>query len=171
MNQRRVSIIGTSKNINSKELFNSILNDARSKVNSNDILVSGGAAGADHIAVRLFLENHVSELELHLPCRWNDGKYFDSGEYDWRVNPGKTSNTYHRIFSLSIHSNSLNELNQAIINGAKIFTYNGFHSRNNSVAECDSLLAYSFDLSGGTLDTWKKCSSEKEFINLKRFIK
>lgn len=164
--RRRVAIIGT-RDIKSKHIFELILSDVKNRISSSDILISGGAAGVDHIAVRLYLEKYISDIELHLPCRWKDKKYFDSGEYDWRTNPGKTSNYYHNKFSQILGLNSLNEIDQVLIKGGEIIVHDGFHSRNTGITDCDLLLAYSFELTGGTLNTWIKCKSDRVFINIK----
>jgi hypothetical protein len=55
-------------------------------------LVSGGAAWADHVAVRLFLDKKVPNLRLFLPAAWEDGTFKDTGERDPFKNPGGTAN-------------------------------------------------------------------------------
>jgi len=67
----------------------------RSKV----ILVIGGAAWADHIAVNLYNNGAYPNLELYLPCRYDNCSYYDNGESHWSRNPGKISNYYHKLFS------------------------------------------------------------------------
>ena len=99
----RVAIIGTAGRDKqaplSRELFGKmcrvaqkIINDVWKLEPATVCLVSGGAAWVDHVAVSLYLQNHYPELELNLPCEFTDGRYSDTGAYDWRVNPGKTSN-------------------------------------------------------------------------------
>ena len=53
-------------------------------------LVSGGAAVADHLAVRAYLEGQAGELKLFLPARF-DGRRFEERRGD-RNDPGATTN-------------------------------------------------------------------------------
>eukprot|EP00735_Rhodelphis_limneticus_P008881 TRINITY_DN2350_c0_g1::TRINITY_DN2350_c0_g1_i1::g.20848::m.20848 TRINITY_DN2350_c0_g1::TRINITY_DN2350_c0_g1_i1::g.20848 ORF type:complete len:250 (-),score=11.29,sp/Q5UP22/YR261_MIMIV/30.50/7e-19 TRINITY_DN2350_c0_g1_i1:232-981(-) len=143
-------------------------------------LLSGGAAWSDHVAVQIFLDNHAASLTLHLPTKWVQGSsssathtpspsFSDNGSHDWRVNPGRMSNQYHRKFSDAIRRNSLLEIHRAIEKGAKhIDSYKGFHARNDAVAKnCDLLIAFSWSIEskpadGGTSYTWNKCPLPKE---------
>jgi len=139
-------------------------------------LVSGGAAWSDHIAVSLYMLKDAASLTLFLPCKWiskgTESKYFDDGSYDWRKNPGRTSNSYHKKFSAMIGRNSLHEIEMSFKLGAKIdTTFAGFHNRNTEVAKSDILLAFTFGKSdkpddGGTLDTWTKCKNHKIHVQL-----
>lgn len=141
-------------------------------------LVSGGAAWIDHLAVRLFLLGKVSKLVLHLPCPFDRMKqrFVDTqngetisgqrstGEYDWRINPGRTANYYHDKFSKQLGSNSLAEIELAIQKGATIYCYNGFHARNKEIAKTDLLLAFTWSTNdtpadGGTKHTWDCCQT------------
>lgn len=123
-------------------------------------LVSGGAAGADHVAVRLFQRHAESGLCLHLPAEWKDGQACDTGENDWRTNPGRTMNQLHKAFSKRVGCDSLKEIADA--KGATIVSHQGFHARNTHVAKANYLIAFTFGESwnepkdGGTMDTWKK---------------
>lgn len=172
-----ISVIGTAgrdKNANyTSELFTKMVRAAKYIMrNLTDItLVSGGAAWADHIAVRLYLEGFVSKLILHLPCEWDNNQYIDYGVYDWKTNPGKTSNYYHRKFSSILGVDTLQEINEAIKKGAEVHIHKGFHLRNNPVAICDYMIAFTWSptnvpADGGTLDTWNKCVSNKYHISL-----
>ena len=128
-------------------------------------LISGGAAYAVHVAVTLFLNREVNSLHLALPCAWDVEKqtYRDSGVFDWRTNPGGTSNHLHRAFSAkvypSIHNASLNEIDLAIGLGASTGTGNGFFDRNLYIAnQADVVIAFTFGngavlKDGGTADT------------------
>lgn len=130
-------------------------------------LVSGGAAGADHLAVLLASELGYP-LELHLPCPWDPEKkaYRDSGERNWRTNPGGTSNHYHRLFSKAcfqgVENRSLEHIDQALKSpSVRAIVGSGFFERNSEVAKADRILAFTFGpgetpADGGTLDTWKK---------------
>lgn len=170
-----ISIIGTAGrdkiNTYTPELFNKMIITAKYMMRNltNITLISGGAAWADHIAVCLYLEGFVSKLVLHLPCKWENNKirYFDTGEFNWRTNPGGTSNYYHSNFSRIIGRNSLLDINKAIEKGAEIVIHDGFHLRNNPIANCDYMIAFTWSptnipAEGGTLDTWNKCLFKSE---------
>jgi hypothetical protein len=123
--------------------------------------VSGGAAWADHIAVELFLTNDVDALELHLPCSYDmkSMRFQDIGSCSLQTNPGGTANYYHRKFSKTVNRNSRKEIYQAINKGAKVHIWDGFHARNQHVAQSDYMLALTFGRDGvpkpgGTRHTW-----------------
>ncbi|KAN0038797.1 hypothetical protein ACTA71_000987 [Dictyostelium dimigraforme] len=181
-----LSVIGTAGRNKSKPLtkkhfefmcntLDSFLEDK--KLDLKDlIIVSGGAAGADHVAVHTFLQNKsTTKLVLYLPCEiikasnQCDYEYKDTGVNNWRTNPGRMSNTYHRIFQNAIGRNSINEIIQAKEAGATLDTSsNGFHDRNSKVAKSDYIVAFTFgegDIpeKGGTLDTWNKSKSKNKF--------
>lgn len=103
-------------------------------------LVSGGAAWADHLAVRLALEGVVepNRLTLHLPAPFV-GRAFDEA-----VKDGGTSNYYHRRFSQKTGVKSLDEVAAVIAAGATVTTSAGFFARNVRVAGSDALLAFTF---------------------------
>jgi hypothetical protein len=127
-------------------------------------LVSGGAAYADHVAVRLFLRGYVKKLTLHLPCKWDKKQIClkDTGEFNYQTNPGGTANYYHRKFSQVVGINSLEDISKAIEMGAKVVVTEGFKERNTKVAEeSDIILAMTFGngayiKDGGTADTVRK---------------
>lgn len=125
--------------------------------------ISGGAAGADHLAVGLFNARLISDLTLALPCEfdWNSGQFVDNGEINWRTNPGGTCNYYHRQFGKMIKRNTLEEIKLAIYNGAEIEKDTGFMARNSLVAKADVVIAFTFGdgpivKDGGTADTCRK---------------
>lgn len=139
-------------------------------------LISGGAAWSDHVAVRLFLEGCVKQLYLHLPCQFEEEKYIDMGERDWRKNPGWLANYIHQAFSDKLECDTLSELKQAIDKGAQVTVSKGFHARNTKIArDSEHLIAFSFGLSNvepkknsGTYDTWNKCKGVKIHIPLSK---
>lgn len=177
---RRVAIIGTAgRNEDGEKLnldiFNSMVECAESILETKwnlkpeeTILKSGGAAWADHVAVRLFLRSFLSRpfagLHICLPCPWDDSKAqaLDTGQYDWRTNPGKTMNSLHHKMSEKAGFDSLKELERAKMLGATFdCSASGFHNRNSLVAKSEYLLAFTFGngqqpKDGGTMDTWKK---------------
>lgn len=136
---------------------------------SEVILVSGGAAWADHIAVSLRLGKlPYKKLHLHLPALFVKGKYV--GGYG---SPGGTANHYHEKFSAKMGSNTLDGISRALkLLGVESHVYKGFHARNLVVADVDFLLAFTFGpgawpKAGGTSHTWRHSSAaEKLHISL-----
>lgn len=105
--------------------------------------VSGGAAVADHLAVRAFNEGLVDALTLFLPANFYNGSYVPNPRV--RFNPGQTSNKYHRSFSKLCDIDSLREIDFAIRNGARVIVNEGFHMRNSDVADsCTHMVAMTF---------------------------
>lgn len=125
-------------------------------------LVSGGAAYADHVAVRLFLDKKVPGLRLFLPAAFEDGSYHDNGSTDAYENPGGTCNYYHTQFQRNTGINSLSDIRIAQAHGAELIpVLKGFHARNALVAKSDFILACTFGdgkmvKDGGTADTIRK---------------
>jgi hypothetical protein len=124
-------------------------------------LVSGGAAWADHVAVKLFLNKKSPNLRLYLPAAFEGGSFHDNGSEKWNENPGRTANHYHKQFQVATHIHSLSEINIAKCEGATLIEMGGFHARNAMVAKSDFLLAMTFGKGsqvkpGGTADTVDK---------------
>jgi len=125
-------------------------------------LVSGGAAWADHVAVRLFLDKKVPGLRLFLPAAFEDGSYHDNGNKDAYENSGGTANYYHKQFQQRTNINSLTDILIAQTHGAELIpVLKGFHARNSLVAKSDFILACTFGdgkmvKDGGTADTVRK---------------
>lgn len=125
-------------------------------------LVSGGAAFADHVAVRLFLDKKVAHLRLFIPCEFVGGSYRDNGTGDPFKNPGGTANYYHKQFQVTTGINSLTEIQIASSEGAELIPVaRGFYARNALVAKSDFLLAMTFGKGrevkdGGTADTVRR---------------
>src|SRR5579883_288211 len=115
-----VSIIGTAGRSHKDptsamygKMIASAINYLRT-IPGNIILVSGGAAWSDHVAVHLYLQRQqyslpIVELRLYLPCAFDltTKRYVDTVASDWRVNPGIISNTYHQQFSHAINTDSM----------------------------------------------------------------
>ncbi len=169
-----VAVVGTAGrdtyNVYTKELYDKMVAVVKHMIKdlTNVTLISGGAAWADHIAVKLYLEGYVSRLILHLPCEFIDNQYMDNGKSAWFDNPGRTSNTYHRKFSRIVGINSLTEITEAIKKGAQINVHKGFHARNLLVAKCDHMIALTWHIGsepsdGGTAHTWKNCQSTSKY--------
>lgn len=126
-------------------------------------LVSGGSAWADHVAVKLFLDNKANNLRLFIPCEFNNGRFTDKNSGIRQFNPpGDTLNYYHSKFQRKTNINSLSEIQVAKLRGAELITCTGgFHGRNSMVAQSDLILAMTFGngeyvKEGGTADTVKK---------------
>lgn len=123
-------------------------------------LVSGGAAWADHVAAKLYLDNKVPNLRLYLPCAFDGGSYYDNGKKGIE-NPGGTCNYYHHKFRRLTNINSLTQLLIAKNRGAELINVEkGFYARNAMVAKSDFLLAMTFGngaevKAGGTAHTVK----------------
>ena len=126
-------------------------------------LVSGGAAWADHVAVRLFLDKKAPGLRIFMPAAWEDGSYHDNGSKDAWENPGGTANHYHKLFQQNTGVNSLSDIVIAQAHGAELIpVLKGFHARNALVAKSDFILACTFGkerfvkAGSGTEDTLRK---------------
>lgn len=105
--------------------------------------VSGGAAFADHLAVRAYLSGLVRNLTLYLPAHFQNGAYVPNPRVQF--NPGKTSNNFHERFGRKTGVQGLAEIAEAIEKGANVHVVEGFHNRNCEVAShCDYLLAFTF---------------------------
>lgn len=133
-------------------------------------LVSGGAAWSDHVAVRLFLDGAVAGLELVLPCAWTGSAFAETKTGDWRTDPGRLANAYHRRFSACIGASSLREVGLAVEKGARVVVANGFHQRNAWLARSVGFLfAFTFDgrTPGGTGRVWKACRCVKRTLPIR----
>jgi len=130
-----IAVIGTAgrrtdaKRIN-RALYDAMYEHLLAAIREWDVsaAVSGGAAVADHLAVRAFLEGAVSSLHLFLPAEFKERRYVPDGSAPY--NPGATSNRYHQAFSEACGINSLSEIAQAIECGAITDVHPGFHTRN-----------------------------------------
>lgn len=180
----RVGIIGTANRrpnllkMMSQELYNKMIEKAYKiitidlQLNLSDVvLVSGGAAWSDHVAIDLFNIYTPKSLELYLPCAYENRQFVDNGLRSWRNNPGYTANLYHKQFSFTLDRTSLNDINWACAQGANIYVKKGFHARNTEIAKVDYLIAFTWatdesNISGGSLDTWRKCKNQKIHVSL-----
>ena len=189
-----VAIVGTAgrgvdRNKMTRKLFDKMIDYALAviervfKLRTTDVtLVSGGAAGADHVAVALWLRqpSAFANLHLFLPCALvpratesHSPRALDTGSSDWRSNPGRVMNSLHIAFASRTGCDSLRDLALAQARGAVVdSSHHGFHRRNSAVAKADYLIAFTWSESdstpkdGGTLDTWKKCRGRKLHVRL-----
>lgn len=127
------------------------------------MVISGGAAWADHLAISLFLNGKTLKLRLYLPCEFDvqNNQFVDDGTVDWRTNPGGTSNYYHRLFSDKLERSTLEDISKAIDMGADIVAGGGMFDRNKKVAkEATHMISFTFGdkevlKEGGTAFTMK----------------
>lgn len=172
-----IGLIGTAGRDKTKhmplELYLWMLRSAYMNIPKGSHVGSGGAAWADHLSVSLFLFGHASELTLHLPAPFENGRY---------VGPPKgaaqAANFYHEQFSRIIKRDTLGQIAKALTMPNVHVTYEkemagfgGFFARNAKVAKMDKLYAYTFGLGeepadGGTKHTWDLCQNEKHHITL-----
>jgi hypothetical protein len=132
-----------------------------------DTLVSGGAAWADHLAVRGYLEGLVPNLLLFLPAefRLELGKPAFLPNPKVQFNPGRTLNNYHEAFRQRTGIDSLAELAEALRRGAIVEVHPGFHRRNSEVADHgDGLASFTF----GTHSSYDLDPKNPAFNNAKK---
>jgi len=172
----KIAIIGTAGRDKTKpmtrELWQWMLDDAKQRVPRDAHLVSGGAAWADHLAVELFLTNHVGELTLHLPAPF-EHRFIGPGH-----SSASAANYYHTMFSKVIGVDTLMALDAAVkregIDGTfepAAPGYAAMFARNAKVARAESMLAYTFGTGdepadGGTKNTWDQCRGKRVHVPL-----
>ena len=176
---RRIAVIGTAGRKDKQARltaadFDAMVAHIVKLVQPNDTLVSGGAAWADHAAVRAFLEGKVAGLVLHLPAELMDADEtpditapeggrvrrmkFDNAGFG---TVGAAANYYHRLFAEKLGLDpdaTIREIQAAIDKGA-VVTYgdgtsstsgddSSFKLRNTLIAnDADyGLIAFDFDV-------------------------
>jgi hypothetical protein len=157
----RIAIIGSAgrgkyASLVTRDLYIAMLEDAKHLVQkyrthplTGEVrpvcLVSGGAAFSDHLAVSLYLGDHVDRLELKLPCMFNNAtRCFVENS------TGRTANYYHREFcqyTASRSSSSLEQLGKIVEESRTseqidVSMYSGFKARNLAVGDVDILICY-----------------------------
>jgi hypothetical protein len=173
----RIAVIGTAGRDKSQPmgspLWQAMTQDLRRRVTADDVLISGGAAWADHLAVHAFLAGWVKALELYLPAPLTAGKF--QGPHS---SAGSAANYYHEKFKRETGVDGLAELEEAIGRGAAVSFepaapgYAAMFNRNKKVAkECTAAIAYTFGAGeqpadGGTLNTWKQIAGPKVHVCL-----
>ena len=199
----RVAIIGTAgrdKSLATQALLNrylweALFVDAKNRLPGHAHLISGGAAWADHLAVRLFGEYEHASLMLHLPAPFDadDEQFFEGGH----GTSGGAANWYHRAFSEKAEINSFAQLADVIGMDACYVThepvasgYAAMGRRNQRIADSlmavspdrdtesrtvRHLFAYTFGRStspdrGGTRDTWDKVIDAASRSGLKVYV-
>lgn len=135
----------------------------------NIILVSGGSAWADHVAVKLYLTGRFAGLHLYLPSEFNHKTKLYKNTHE-----GRRLNELHQICSATTGYDTLNEIFLATYgkDKAKVTVQRGFGPRNTLIAKgSDHLIAFTFNdaeipKEGGTMDTWKKFNGDACHFNL-----
>lgn len=167
---RKLAVIGTAGRDKSApmtlQLWEAMTSDLKTRLQPGDVLVSGGAAWADHLAVHAFLRGWCEGLQLFLPAPLVDGRY--QGAFK---TAGSTAAYYHGRFSAVIGVDTQVEIATAIECGATAqaepvsYGASAMFARNAKIArEATALLAYTFGegdepMAGGTLDTWRRCEA------------
>jgi hypothetical protein len=114
-------------------------------------LVSGGAAVADHLAVRAFLDGRAERLVLHFPAPFRDREFVRQRQA--LSDDAGTANRYHRQFSAACGLDSLGEIAEAMARGAETHAGLGFAARNLDVAAAAThMVALTFGPAGGPAD-------------------
>ncbi len=201
----KVAIVGSAGRNNdgakmSRELFDCMVTRTEKEITdilklqkSKIVLVSGGSAWTDHVAVKLWLDSisgavniddAYNSLELYLPCSYtacNTNGNCTRMRFDPNSDEGKTLNKLHTQFSTRMGDgfDSFADILCAKELGATVNTqYVGFHARNKQVAKVDHLIAFTWGDSvdkpegGGTLHTWNHCRSRsKTHIPLKSLVR
>jgi hypothetical protein len=185
---RYIAVIGTAGRDRSplltKDLWRAMRRDLASRISVDDVLVSGGAAWADHLAVDAFLGGRCGGLELYLPAPLFHGGGITRfmGE---RGSSGAASNYYHGNFSRAVGIDSRAQIMQAMEQGAIVVQervargYAAMFNRNAKVAtRCTEMIAYTFGdgsepEDGGTRHTWNLAgqrSAERLHVPLRSLI-
>lgn len=181
MGLTRVSIIGSAGRLGDGEkmnrhLFNqmvrkteSLKTDVFGLARPDVILVSGGSAWADHVAVRLWLESvaHIDDpdcyagLRLFLPCGFD--ACADNTSPKFCGKDGEVLNTLHMNFTEKMKGefDSRADIACAHALGAELnCCFPGFHNRNRQVAQSEYVIAFTWsdDVAspkpGGSKHTW-----------------
>jgi hypothetical protein len=174
---RVVAVIGTAGRDKArpmtKQLWAEMLIDVRSRVREDDVLVSGGAAWADHLAVAMYLEGRVKALVLHLPAPMEKGQFKGPNK-----SAASAANFYHDMFRQATGTDGLKEIGKAIAKGAvtthqpEALGYGAMFARNAWVAkQSTAVIAYTFGegddpQDGGTKNTWDQIKGEKIHVPL-----
>ena len=108
------------------------------------LLVSGGAAWSDHVAVKLHLDHKYPNIHLHLPDLYETHK--------------KRAHALHQPFSVALNIDTVSEVYKCPHS-----LHNGFFARNDVVAESAThMIAFTWNSSigseGGTAYTWKRAN-------------
>lgn len=128
----------------------------------------------DHVTVMAYLDDHeaIGKLTLHLPTLWNQDEknphFYDNDNSNIWKNPGRSANRLHKQFSAKMKQDTLQDIQSAILMGARYHVHDGFKARNTAVArDSKYLIAFTWNEGdtpkeeSGTYDTWNKHSGRK----------
>ena len=131
--ERYIGVIGTSgRRVDSARLtaadFAAMVERVGKTVRATDVLISGGAAWADHVAVQLYLDGKVGGLVLHLPGNIDTVQLpGETPRLQFRhggiSTAGSTANYYHDAFAIALGmkpGDTLAQIQQAIDMGAVV---------------------------------------------------
>jgi hypothetical protein len=176
---RVIAVIGTAGRDKSIPMTGShwdfMCETLAAEVEPTDILVSGGAAWADHVAVWAYLNGLCKELILHLPAPFSNGQFH--GEYG---TSGNACHYYHCLFSNNLGFDSLRHIWECMNRKTCTVTtqpiakgYKAMATRNALVArDCTHMMAFTFGTGdvpadGGTKMTWDMAAGkERAHISL-----
>lgn len=138
---------------------------AAAHVGPDDDLVSGGAPGADLLAVILFLKGVGRSLTLYLPADFNhhSGLFFP----DLAGSDARIINHYYDLFSRRLGAFRLSSLlTAALYRGADLVICDGFKNRNILVGNSMKLIALTFGTGcvpkdGGTKHCWDNSTAQE----------
>jgi len=166
---RIVGVIGTAGREPStiprlKLLYPKMVQTVLGMTTPDDVLQSGGAAWADHVAVSIFKiwsrQGLDAKINLFLPCDFDfTGCYFTG--VGAQAETARIANYYHRIFSKAMGSDTLLGLAEVLrMPGCEWYVGEGFKPRNLDVGKCDLLIAQTFAVGsypadGGTEHCWR----------------
>lgn len=162
-----VTIAGTAGRVDdanrmTKALFESMI-EAAHRIITKDleldpggtILVSGGAAYADFVAVKLFMRGGYAGLRFFIPGKWESKQFTGTKDAD-------TANRYHRAFSKVCGFSSFDEMDTIVTApNVTVVSRKDFTTRNLDLAKSHFLIAMTWadglepPLSrSGTRHTW-----------------
>ena len=167
-------IIGTAGRSHRESLsikvWSNMVAKAKEMIPKGAMGVSGGAAWADHVAVELYIQGHLSQLQLHLPAPLdNISCCFMGGSMGGPKSAGAAANYYHGMFSNILGRNTIQDIVEASESIGCGYTYQhhdmglrAMFVRNavvaKEVSEGDMVLAYTWDRGelsdSGTKNTW-----------------
>jgi hypothetical protein len=154
LGERYIAVVGTSGRQEAGARlvaadFSAMVERVSRSVRPTDVLISGGAAWADHVAVQLFLDGKVGGLVLHLPGELmmkevpgeTPRMQFDNGGF---MTSGSTANLYHDQFATALGlqpGDTIAQLQQAIDKGAVVTFGNGASPTRSNDTEISSFIA------------------------------
>lgn len=182
MTQNTIAVIGTAGRdktiVMTQRLWVAMVADLKQRINIDDVLVSGGAAWADHLAVHAFLQGWCKSLILFLPAPFESERFNGPNS-----SSASTANYYHREFKQVTGVDGLNDIAKAISKGCMVLCepssdgYQAMFARNKKVAStATACIAYTFGdgdepADGGTLNTWKQIkSADKVHVPLRTLM-